>query len=309
MGKRLFGFDYKRPYFYMVTLQRAPGWQALSTLIHDPTTHFLKPDPLTQRLSTIIRSFHEQWTCLYPIDCFSIMPDHIHLLIRLRPPQATHSLPRIVWLLQVALERGYLDCCPKPPEKVLEVAPHLFQADWHDWIVTGSGQVEAFTRYIRENPARRLQRIAHAQHFQRLQGIDLLGHHWFAYGNLSLLDSPVIDSFQCSRRWQQGDEQWNEALCRAERLGPGCAGISTFMSPCEKACGNAIFKAKGSLIVLHPEGFGERWHPSRSKATLCAQGRLLFLSLYPASTHKLTAAELYTRCHTMGDLIRTWRRG
>jgi hypothetical protein len=76
------------------------------------------------------------------------------------------------------------------------------------------------------------------------------------------------------------------------------------MSPCEKVCGNEIFKAGGSLIILHPEGFHERWHPTRSKETLCAQGRLLFLSLYPSSTQKLTAAELYQRCHTMGDIVK-----
>ena len=89
---------------------------------------------------------------------------------------------------------------------------------------------------------------------------------------------------------------------RAERTGPGGAGIGTFMSPCEKECGNAIFKAGGSLIVLSPEGFAERWHPARSKEALCAEGRMLFLSLYEAQASKLDNATLYRRCHEMGDL-------
>ncbi|MBQ4480227.1 MAG: hypothetical protein II943_06275 [Victivallales bacterium] len=75
------------------------------------------------------------------------------------------------------------------------------------------------------------------------------------------------------------------------------------MSPCEKACGNAIFYAGGSFIVLHPEGFVTRWHPTRSKETLCAEGRMLFLSLYDPSTAKLDRGTLHLRCHEMGDII------
>ena len=74
------------------------------------------------------------------------------------------------------------------------------------------------------------------------------------------------------------------------------------MSPCEKECGNAIFQAGGSLVVLSPEGFANRWHPTRNKEALCAEGRMLFLSLYEAQTTKLDNATLYRRCHEMGDL-------
>ncbi|MBO6067064.1 MAG: hypothetical protein J6P80_02785 [Kiritimatiellae bacterium] len=31
--------------------------------------------------------------------------------------------------------------------------------------------------------------------------------------------------------------------------------------------------------MLAPEGFGERWRPTRNKEALCAKGRMLFLSL------------------------------
>ena len=48
------------------------------------------------------------------------------------------------------------------------------------------------------------------------------------------------------------------------------------MSPCEKACGNAIAKAGG---------------------------RMLFLSLYPEMARQPTRKELYDRCHEMGDVV------
>ena len=39
-------------------------------------------------------------------------------------------------------------------------------------------------------------------------------------------------------------------LAAASRIGPGGAGLSTFLSPLEKEAGNAIVKAGGALIVL-----------------------------------------------------------
>ena len=82
----------------------------------------------------------------------------------------------------------------------------------------------------------------------------------------------------------------------------GGAGVSTFMSPLEKACGNAIARAGGGLVVLSPEGFSPRWHPPREKERFCAAGRMLYLSLYEATARQPTRKELYDRCHEMVDL-------
>lgn len=112
-----------------------------------------------------------------------------------------------------------------------------------------------------------------------------------------------MEPFKCSRKWAEGGTEWNAALARAERIGPGGAGVGTFMSPCEKLCGNAIYKAGGGLIVLYPEGFGERWHPTRNKEAVCAAGRMLFLSLYKPSNARPDNATLYRRCHEMGDAV------
>ena len=117
------------------------------------------------------------------------------------------------------------------------------------------GQLDAFITYIRENPARSWLRKSHREYFQRVNEIDFLGRKWYGYGNAALLDLPVLEPFRCSRKWVEGGPEWCEAIARASRLGPGGAGISTFMSPCEKACGHALGLAGGRWIVLSPEGF------------------------------------------------------
>ena len=315
MGIRLKGFDYKRPYFYMVTLKRAQGFPDFARVIGNPASHYLEPSAITRIFVDIIKTFHNTWYCIEPITCFAIMPDHIHLLIKIRDVEKRVSLAVIVRMLMRALEKGVVHllterrCAQLLVEegrsgaRIGSVRRHLFEFDWHDWIVARDGQLAAFTRYIRENAERSWLRKSHREYFQRVNEIEFLGRKWYGYGNAALLKLPVIEPFRCSRKWIEGGAEWQEAIARAERIGPGGAGISTFMSPCEKACGHAIGISGGRWIVLSPEGFGERWHPGRQYEKFCAEGRMLFISLWPAMTREPTNAELYRRCHEMGDLV------
>ena len=292
MGKRLTGFDYSRPYFYMVTLKCRPGRQALSEIVAPGTCRM---NPVTRAMVNCIRNFHLGCKALAPVECFTIMPDHIHLLLRIVENPEHLRLETIISQMMAALEGRY--------SEVTGLREEVFDARWHDWIVAKKGQLAAFTRYIRENPKRRWLRMSHPEYFCRVADLSFAGRTWKAYGNAALLDLPVVVPLRCSRKWAEGGPEWSAALARAERIGPGGAGVGTFMSPCEKACGNAIFQEGGALIVLQPEGFGPRWHPTRNKEALCAQGRMLFLSLYEPSAAKPDNATLYRRCHEMGDLV------
>lgn len=316
---RMKGFDYSRAMFYMVTLKCLPGRQALSAIVEPGRCEM---NAITRAMVNCIRGFHLGCSAIEPIECFSIMPDHIHLLVKIReqlgakrlgeggpggggggtggagsPKSFAPTILRletIVSLLMQALEGRYAETAG--------LREQVFDARWHDWIVAARGQLAAFTRYIRENPRRARLRQQNRRYFTRVGRLSLAGREWFAYGNPALVGLPVVEPFKCSRKWAKDGPEWRTALARAERIGPGGAGIGTFMSPCEKECGNAIFKAGGSLIVLAPEGFAERWHPTRNKEALCAEGRMLFLSLYEAQAAKLDNATLYRRCHEMGDL-------
>ena len=83
---RLRGFDYKRPFFYMVTLKRLPGLAAFSQIATEDEPpkdarglpRYLVANEITRAFARAIRHFHEKWWGLWPIDCFAIMPDHIH---------------------------------------------------------------------------------------------------------------------------------------------------------------------------------------------------------------------------------------
>ena len=322
MGSRLPGFDYSLPFFYMVTIRRNDGYPALSRVCGDQESHYLEANWITRLFVDIIRTFHETWYCIEPIRCFSIMPDHIHLLIKIRDIEKRVSLAVIVRMLMRALEKGYFALvgasAGRTPTGAKWAATgaggrsgsdarsggqHLFAFAWHDWIVKADGQLAAFTRYIRENPERCWRRQSHREYFQRVNEVSFLGRKWYGYGNTEILKSPILEPMRYSRKLVEGGKEWNAAIARARRIGPGGACVGTFMSPCEKACGHALGLAGGRWVVLSPEGFGERWHPGRQYERFCAEGRMLFLSLWPAMTREPTKAELYDRCHLMGDII------
>lgn len=297
---RLYGFDYKTPFYYMVTLKRLNGLLPLSQI----GPKGLVENEITAAFNAIISSFHRTWHCIDAITSFVVMPDHIHLLIRIRDVQPRKSLPILVWQLARALSRAYWAIAVGRSAEGIRPRP-IFASEWHDWIVKKRGQLETFRRYIAENPARAWLRRANAHYFGRVSEVDFCGRRWFAYGNAALLDLPVVQPFKCSRSLVKDSPEWNAFTAAAARIGPGGAGVGTFMSPCEKECGNAIARAGGSWIVLSPEGFGPRWHPPREKERFCAVGRMLFLSLYEAMTRQPTRAELYHRCHEMIDLALT----
>lgn len=339
---RLPGFDYRRPFFYMVTLKKLPDIGEFSRILasDDPPNdnRYIEQTSIHAAFSRIIRNFAGKWRGIAPIECFAIMPDHIHLLLKIEDTPDRLALGKYVYQIEKALAGEYwelrahgsarakLSGAAEPAdgsalatlraaqERVLHgaspSAPRpgppapIFEKAWHDWIVKKDGQLAAFTRYIRENGMRAWRRQRNRRFFTTVRDIDFAGRTWHAYGNAELLDLPVLEPFRCSRSWAEGGPEWSEAIGRAERTGPGGAGVGTFMSACEKACGNAIFRAGGSLVVLTPEGFPPRWHPTRNKEALCADGRMLFLSLYEPQAGKLDNATLYRRCHEMGDLIR-----
>ena len=328
---RLFNFDYKSPYFYMVTLKRLPGISDFSMIGEDGR---LVKNAITEAFEKAISTFHQKWRCIEEISPFVVMPDHIHLMIKIKATPDRVALGVIMSQLAKALrgEHWRIVAADAATRNTLSIAPvdrearsnvwsvaqgvapaasaaglgaprDIFEKEWHDWIVKRDGQLATFRRYILENPMRAAMRRKNAQFFSSARRVSFLGREWFAYGNAEILRLPELVPIKGHRTTPPGSPEWNALLAAASRIGPGGAGVSTFMSPLEKACGNAIAKAGGKWIVLSPEGFSTRWHPPREKERFCAQGRMLFLSLYEASTRKPTRKMLYERCHEMIDLV------
>ena len=305
---RLRGFDYKRPYFYMVTLKRLPELTAFSRISDEAEVKrdakgrlcYLIENEITKAFARVIRDFAEKWWGLWPIDCFVIMSDHIHLLIRIKDTGDQMPLGKYVYQLMKALAGEYWRvlaadgttgdgggrgrrrntrdegaAVKRPLQNASVAAPApsgaiapVFERSWHDWIVKKDGQLTAFTRYIRENPERAWLRRQNRRYFGKVRKVSFLGREWFAYGNLAILDLPILKAVKGHRATKPDSPEWNALVEACSRIGPGGAGVGTFMSPLEKESGNAIAVSGGKWVVLSPEGFHDRWHPPRARAHL-----------------------------------------
>ena len=268
---RLEGFDYRRPLFYMVTLKKrsgVPEFAALAPAGAPPPRDaagrecWLLANAATRAFAKVIRDFSQKWRGIAPIECFIVMPDHLHLLLKIedtpeRLPLGSYVV-HLVRALGAALwesvgqpggpgtARQHSDAANSSASEFGGAVPGpppspVFERDWHDWIVMKRGQLAAFTRYIRENPRRAWLRRENRRFFTRLGKLNFAGREWFAYGNPALLELPVLEPFRCSRSWTEDGPEWHDALARAERTGPGGAGVGTFFSPCEKACLHLVF--------------------------------------------------------------------
>lgn len=89
---RLDGFDYRRPLFYMVTLKKRPGVPEFSALAPPGTPPprdaagrecWLLANGVTRAFAKVIRGFAQKWRGIAPIECFIVMPDHLHLLLKI----------------------------------------------------------------------------------------------------------------------------------------------------------------------------------------------------------------------------------
>ena len=297
---RLPGFDYKRPFFYMVTLKRAAGGgSAKPQFSRLEKGGVLVDTALTPLLRAVVERFHETWWCIERIRYYVIMPDHLHLIIKICDVEGRVSLAVVVRQLLKALERA--------AQVLQSAAPQpIFEHEWHDWIVKEEGQLAAFRKYIVENGPRAWLRRENRRYFTRARQITFRGARYWAYGNEALLELPMIVAIKGHRKGPPEATLQNRldaAALRqaASRIGPGGAGLSTFLSPLEKEAGNEIIRAGGALIVLSMTGFAERWHPTEKQERLCAAGRMLYLSPYEPQAAKLEKKEMYIRAHALVD--------
>ena len=180
---RLPGFDYKRPFFYMVTLKGLPpqtcGVAAVGFAGGPPGPPFSEiaadgkiiPNAMTEAFERTIASFPKQWPWVASFSPHVVMPDHLHLMVKLggrefaqQDPGASAkpvALGTLIGQLKKPLRaascevvQGGLPAAGASAEAGAEKPPDIFEPDFHDWIVKKEGQLAAFRTYIRENGPR-----------------------------------------------------------------------------------------------------------------------------------------------------------
>ena len=242
----------------------------------------------------------------------AIMPDHIHLLLRV-----TSALPRGRQIGDVI--SGFKGGCSKAwwhlqeqasapvPSSSLPLAsvpasfdagPHvpLFEPGYHDRIIRRPGMLDNIKRYIADNPLRALMRRQFPRLLERRMHLRVGAHEYAAFGGLFLLKRSEKEQVFYHRRDKETGvptETTGKFRSDSERqlaeAREGVVLVSPAISRGEQIVIDAAIKEGLPVIHLQKEPITQYWKPELSRFEACARGTLLIL--YPLTMEKDLAPE------------------
>lgn len=282
--------DYRSRCIYMITLNRAPGIPSFSVLEGIPGDRLHKPRAVPTALGGLISSRLSALKDKYSFVSILrrvIMPEHIHFVIFITAPSASH-LGEII-----AYFKG--DCANAWSNG--ETQP--FEEGYHDRILLKAGQLQRMLRYVSDNPRRRLERAAHPDFHCRRRFTAPDGQIYEAYGNIHLLEDTDIEPVRISSRYTPEELRQKKILWQRTIENSGVL-ISPFISEAERRVRDYAYANGGRLIIIENNGFGKNFAPKEPRHTLCSEGRLLIIA--PISYTPRSIRPTRAECLRMNDL-------
>lgn len=248
---------------------------------------------------------------------YVIMPDHIHILLRIhdRLPKhlgqyirwfklqcsdayqalaashpalaATHTSTRPTLAATHTSARPALAAIPASIPSASHTpasnTPCLFAKEYHDRILTGKNQLTHMVRYIQDNPRRLALKRANRDLFRIRQNVTIGNIPCTTLGNMFLAEYPQRQVLQCSRRLTPDQITALKEECLAAASN-GTVFITAAISEGEKLISRALREAGYPLIILLEQGFPEPdsphyryFKPQGVYFEACAAGKLLLV--------------------------------
>lgn len=279
--------DYTSRCSYLVTVRSNPVIGRLSDIVAkktsiDYTARWI-PSPAGKIAMTAVRNINN-WFPWVDVMRYSIMPDHVHLLLFVKEKTDVH-LGTIVKKFETECTLDYnSQINPGMPD--LEQIP-FYLYGYNDKIVFRKNQLNTFKRYVEDNPRRYALRRDHPEYFDRCQNIKIDGVYFTVYGNFLLLRHPMIASIRISRSFSEEELEsrrkvWNETMRTQGVL------VSPFYSPKEKEVRDEAIECGAKIIRIEANGLPERFKPSGKEFELCNEGRLLIIAPAEYQTRKVS---------------------
>lgn len=257
----------------------------------------------------------------------AIMPDHIHMLVRVNAP-----LPQGKHLGHVV--RGFKTGCSRawwrwqdeqvgrlggetPSTTAAEVAavpeaspsgnrPVLYEQGYHDRIINRPGMLENIKCYMDENPLRARIRQECPRLMERQLHLWIAGREYAAFGNLFLLKYPIKEQVFFHRRDKatgqptELTEAFHQEHARLLRVAEeGTVLVTPGISKGEQQVVSDALDACLPLILLQKDPIGEYWKPSQRRFYACAAGYLLILAPW-----QVDDSSDYAGFHQLNDYAR-----
>lgn len=214
---------------------------------------------------------------------YMLMPDHLHLIIYKTVKNNIH-LDEYITFLKTIISSEY-----NRKSGTALSNEEIFQEGYTDKALYDKVSLDAWIKYVRENPYRRVMIEQRPEFFKRSRCLKIDNESYEAYGNLFLYDNP--DKFAVRvRRVFTAQEVYlhkQQAIVAAQR---GSVLISPFISSHEKEIRKEAELMNSKIILIRHEEFGERFKPPKHDFELCSQGKLLIISLGLPKGTELTYA-------------------
>ena len=261
--------DYRSPCIYHITMKKASGMPLFSSVGGRLECPEVNLSPIGKVLQTNIVTVSDIDSRLKMLQ-YVIMPDHVHLLLRvmeyLDDPLGVHISKMRIRSLQMARDRGI---CTQS----------IFERNFHDRFLRRDHSLDVIFQYIRQNPYRLLVRRYFPDSFRRVNNLFVFKDQcWQAYGNMQLLDNPFKEAVICHRadagsaRERTLETGWMYAAANGGVL------VSPFISDKEKDIRNKAEALGGKTVLITNEAFPDRYKPSGRNFRMCGEGRLLVIA-------------------------------
>lgn len=205
----------------------------------------------------------------------------------------------------------YAAAPPQPKEKrnrSHESREHglLWTRGYNDHILTNSGELDRWRRYIADNPRRLFLRRQHPDLFRVTFGLHIGPFECSAVGNRFLLQHPQRRQVQCSTHFYEEDilKAISSYMASARA---GAVLISPSISEGEKRTMRTAFDAGLPLIYITDRGLSTFSKPGGAFYDACAEGRLLIISPWPHENRRVPLTR--QRCMQMNELARLIAEG
>lgn len=298
-SRRKFGHDYRSACTYHIIFRKAEGAEPFSRIMGDASILPGQPGcawaqwlQLGEIIGFSIRGFHDE----YPevaVYCYCVMPDHVHILLRITKPTDRH-LGQYMGYLKTTINKAYSLLLERETS-----CEEIFEAGFTDKVILSNRPLAPLFAYIRQNPHRLAMRRQYPQFFRRVTGIAIGNKSYEAYGNLFLLRNPDKWVVKISRN-DSSETVASKCNAAVDEASSGTVLVSPFISPAERQIRRKAEAVGASIILIVHEAFPERFKPAAHDFELCSAGRLLIITLGMEAKTPLTRP----LCQQMNELAR-----
>ena len=267
--------DYKDPSILMITLVTTNRQPILGILKGETIERTKLGQAIAEEINRIPTYNGAESIEIYS---YVIMPDHVHILLRVHDRLPKHIGRYIAWF-----KIKCTDACSALTGGPVSETMRPFAPDYHDRILKGKKQLSHMVRYIQDNPRRLALKRANKDLF-RIRQNQLIGTiQCTVLGNIFLIEHPLRQVLQCSRRLTQEQIDNLKADCLREAA-DGTIYVTAAISEGEKQIARALREAGFPLIILLEKGFPapddphySYFKPQGVYFEACAAGKLLLI--------------------------------